>query len=308
MYWNRPANRAPYIVRMRFLPIIGRICLVCLFCVPAGCRHLTAEQFPPDWQLWCCPEELVYTTGQLMPITAVQSPSGDRQPHRAAAVGKRLPVFALEDPESYFWKVFPDDDAMDESFAQQLVFMEFQELRIGTETFPMILYSTSPVTRNTAILNHDYELLMMTSGEPIGIQQRDDAYVLVMAEPIDTALSLITYNLESRSFEPVFSIQAGYSLVNLERLELTLDLPPDAPRSTNLNTGTTLKEEPTSNGTVLMTPAPGTRAYVYGKANKHWLILVAISSGTDANSITSFFQPNVFLAGWVPDDALIYPR
>ncbi|HBS06239.1 MAG TPA: hypothetical protein DEA96_14820 [Leptospiraceae bacterium] len=92
---------------------------------------------------------------------------------------------------------------------QDRTIVEFQRLTLGKKSFLLTLYSTSPVTRTTALWTAEAEFQFSTHGDLLAVDPpawNRKSYRLYFWNPTGSDLSIVDFNASTGTFSPVLAV------------------------------------------------------------------------------------------------------
>ncbi|MCB1171633.1 MAG: hypothetical protein KDK25_14900 [Leptospiraceae bacterium] len=100
------------------------------------------------------------------------------------------------------------DQWMENPDPEQLT-VEFQQLKLGSQTFLISLYSTSPVTRTSALWSEDANFRFSVQGDLLAVDPPSwprTNYRLYFWNPTGSDLAIVEFDEESNEFLPVLAV------------------------------------------------------------------------------------------------------
>lgn len=86
------------------------------------------------------------------------------------------------------------------------VFFELQRLNLNGDLYYLSVYSTSPVTRITAVFDRKGAFLFSAPGDILAVEEDSGTYRLYFWNPTGSDFAVTEYDPKSRTFKPVIAV------------------------------------------------------------------------------------------------------
>lgn len=177
----------------------------------AGAPSLAAESLPDhvSYRSLCCFLEELKSDGVKFTFETGQIEQLDESAIRYWE-GKEILFMRPNNPFRLFSeKIKSAQEWLEQPYRRNQTTVEFQRLTVGQSRFLITLYSTSPVTRTSAIWSEDADFRFSVHGDLLAVDPprwNRKSHRLYFWNPTGSDLAIVDYFEKEKRFEPVLAV------------------------------------------------------------------------------------------------------